>query len=506
MKLLLRWAQMISTILSVALFTGCVEEELSLTLNKDGSGTLDVRIKVDDRIMVPLEAKAAAPSEEMKGPKITRWDASLLLQPEEATLRKMLSPDLQITNFETRIDGEIREVKFSCTWSNPDVFKQPLFAKLVRLTPKVTREGKGNIRIDLFDGNMPGQGGSDPSPFTVPDAYGAAKGFRRLLTLNMPGVVQSTSGRLSEDARQVTWDFDLRDRTKLSEAQKLVDDLSPYNIEAIFDPADFEESAIQAWSIAPTTLETSTAGDQSSPSEDEVCPCKLFAEKINMRRASGRTYKRGDVDIVMSELAVHYDIWCGMLDNFKALEPLKTSNIEILEVLDRKAEEVSSLFFDPREGQVNGLIATLQVKEGDEFPEIAKISSRVVFTMPGEITPLSLTAGQLRAMAGKEMTGIPLLDDYKVQVESIKGSKITFSNLPDLEGSIASRVSSVRVMVDGEEKALQSYGHSFDSKKKTQSYFASFFDDLPDDTTVLVDIVMDGATCEAISEFEVPNL
>ncbi len=505
-KLLLRWAQMISIIIVSALIVGRVEEELTLTLNRDGSGTLNVRIKVDDRIMVHLEAKAAAPAEEMKGPRITRWDAPLLLQPEEATLRKMLSPDFEITHFESLIDGEVREVNFSCTWVNPDVFDQPVFAKLVRLTPKVTREGKGNIRVDLFDGRIPGQGRSDPSFFTIPDAYVAAKGFRRLLTLNMPGMVQSASGRLSKESRQVTWDIDLRDRTKLPEVQKLVDALSPYNVEAIFDPADFEESAIQAWSIAPTTLETSTTGDQSSPSDAEVCPCKLFAESIRMGRASGRTYKRDDINIIISELAVHYGTWCGMLDNFKALDPLKTSNIEILEVLDRHGEEISSMFFDPREGHVNGLIATLQLKEGDEFPEIAKIRSRVIFTMHGEIIPLSLTAGQLRAMAGKEETGIPLLDENKVLVESIKGSRITFTNLPDNDASIAPRVSSVSIMVDGEKKTLKGTGESFNSKTKQQSFDASLFDDMPDDTTVLVDIVMDGATCEAFSEFEVPNL
>lgn len=506
-KHLFRWTKLIFTVVATAIIAGCVEEEIVLTLNRDGSGTLDVRIKVDDRMMVPLEANAGLPAEDSKGMRISRWDAPLLLQPEEAKLRKMLSPDFEITHFESLIEGEVREVKFTCTWTDPNAFKQPILDKLVRLTPKVTREGEGNIRFELFDGPVPGQGRSGSSfiASTIADAYAFAKGFRRSLTLNMPGEVHSTSGCLSGDKRQVNWDFDLRDRTKLADAQKLVDALSPYNVEATFDPAQFGASAVQAWSATPPSVEASSTDDQSSPSDSEECPCKLFAKDIRLGRAAG-AYKRDDINIIMNSLSVTYDTWCGMVDKIHELEPLKSSEIQILEVLDRNGEEISSLFFDPREGQERGLTTILELKEGGDFPELAKITSRILLTMPGQITPLSLTAGQLRAMAGKDETGIPLLDANKVLVERIKDSRITFKFLPDLDDSAAERVSSVKVVIDGEEKAMQDYGGSFGSAEKTKHYFASYFDELPDETTVILDFVMDGFKCEAVSEFEVPNL
>jgi len=505
LKNLFRWAQLIITIVASAFITGCVEEEIVLTLNRDGSGTVDVRIKVDDRMMVPLEAQAASTEEESSGMKIRRWDAPLLLEPEEATLRKMLSPDFEITHFESLIEGEVREVKFSCTWTNPKAFEQPILAKLVRLTPKVTREGEGNIRIDLFDGRVPGQGrsGSAIPGYSIADAYSLGKGFRRSLTLNMPGEVQSTSGRLSQDMRQANWDFDLRDRTKLPDAQKLVNALSPYNVEATFDPAQFDVAAVDAWSIVPASTDISSTDDQSSPSEAEECPCKLFVENIRMGRAYGKTYRSDEVSTIMNSLYVDYNTWCGTVK----LEPLKTGDIQILEVFDRNGEEISSLFTNPREGDEGvGLSTTLEPIESKVFPEIATIKSRVLLTMPGEITRLSLTAGQLRAMAGKDETGMPLLDANKVLVEKIKDSRITFKFLPDFDGTAAERVSSVKVVIDGEEKAMQENGGWFGSAEKTKHYFASFFDELPDDTTVILELVMDGFKCEAISEFDVPNL
>jgi hypothetical protein len=507
-KHLFRWAQLIFTVVATAVIAGCVEEEIVLTLNPDGSGTLDVRIKVDDRMMVPLEANAASTAEEYSGMKITRWDAPLLLKPEEPTLRKMLSPDFEITHFESLIEGEVREVKFTCTWTDPNVFEQSIFKKLVRLTPKVTLEGKGNIWTDLFDGRVPSwsDSSSSNSGQMLANAYSQAKGFRRSLTLNMPGEVQSTSGRLSEDMRQVNWDFDLRDRTQLTDAQKLVDALSPYNVEATFDPTQFDASAVEAWSIAPVSTETSSTDDQSSPSDAEECPCKLFVENIHMGRPLVMSFRNNDANVTMNTLYLSYDTWCGNVDNLNDLKPLKSSDIQILEVLDRNGKEISSLFLDPREGESAGLEARLQHKEGDVLPEIAMIKSRVLITMPGEITSLSLTLGQLRAMAGKVETGIPLLDANEVLVERIDNSEITFTFLPDLDGSAASRVSSVRVIVDGEEKAMRNSGHAVTAAAKSQSYAASNFDELPDETTVILDVVMDGFKCEAVSEFEVPNL
>lgn len=503
-----RWAQLIITVVATAIIAGCVEEEIVLTLNRDGSGTLDVRIKVDDRVMVSLEANAASTAEESSGMKITRWDAPLLLEPEEATLRKMLSPDFEITHFESLIDGEIREVKFTCTWTDPKAFEQPILATLVRLTPKVTLEGKGNIWIDLFDGRATSWSDSLPSNAgqMLANVYSQAKGFRRSLTLNMPREVQSTSGRLSEDKRQVNWDLDLRDRTKLPDAQRLVVALSPYNVEATFDPAQFDAAAVQAWSIAPVSNETSSTDDLSSPSEAEECPCKLFVENIHMGRPLAMKFFKNDADVTMNALYLDYETWCGKVGNLHELKPLKSSDIQILEVLDRNGKEISSLLLDPNEGESVGLTATLQLKDGGPLPEIATIKSRVLLTMPGEVTPLSLTAGQLRAMAGKEQTDIPLLDANKVMVERISDSEITFTFLPDLDGGAANRVSSVRVIVDGEEKAMRNSGNAVTARAKTQSFAASFFDDLPDDTTVILDVVMDGFKCEAVSEFEVPNL
>lgn len=211
--------------MATMLLSGCLEVRTEITVNEDGSGTLDSTILISERMMKAMEASEANAD---SGGGMS-MNAQMGMAFNEETFREMFGESGSLEDFamEDQEDGS-REITYKAKVNNVAEFLREdhdlsdLDLRMVKLD--------GETGVILWGGGIEQEGMN----MELEQMYALAKGMLVQVTLNMPVAMRSETGELSEDGKSITWITDLRDADGLAATKEFLAAKGDENARATF--------------------------------------------------------------------------------------------------------------------------------------------------------------------------------------------------------------------------------------------------------------------------------
>jgi hypothetical protein len=216
----------LTMLMASLLLSGCLEVRTEITVNEDGSGTLDSTVVISERMMKAMEASEATAD---SGGGMS-MNAQMGMAFNEEKFREVFGENGSLEDFamEDLEDGS-RKITYKAKVNNIAKFLQEdhdlsdLDLRMVKLD-----EETGAI---LWGGGIEQEGGMN---LELEQMYALAKGMLVQVTVNMPVALQSETGQLSEDGKSVTWTTDLRDAEGLEATKEFMAAKGEENARATF--------------------------------------------------------------------------------------------------------------------------------------------------------------------------------------------------------------------------------------------------------------------------------
>ncbi len=383
------------TIICVLLVSGCIEDEVEVTLNADGSGTVIQKITLSERLLVALS------------------DGNIGDNTPPVTIdqvRQRIGSAFDITDLrQTDLPdgGKIFEIKG--VFERPERFFLSTYCQKdlkIRLSPI----GSGNAAIfsDIgFSGDGLGSG------MTMERLYGLVKGLYISRTVALPADVVRTNGQLGGDKRSVRWVMDLRDRAGLAKTKTLIEGANEGKGVAEFDsrglafslPLQIEEA--EKISVEKQTPKTAPS---ASPFEADV-----VWVSCNRKRTI-----EGNMEITEAKIgvALRWEEECN---------PVRCKSPTLHTVLDNQnqdlvinksssiSQSVSSIEQRERKKELNLLIAA----PSENARSLKNITGHV--EVVAKVATQEIVLDHLQSLRGASSTGNETLDRLHFKVRSIQG-------------------------------------------------------------------------------------
>ncbi len=198
----------------VCLVSGCYEDEVELTLNSDGSGTIKQKLVLSERFMVAVSEDRGS----QDGP-----------IPDKEELVKKIGSAIEITSIrQTELPDGGRVIELEGTFSSPEQFFLSEYCQ-EQIKLRIAPAGKGKAAIHC-DMKMSSDGG--PS---LTRLYGLAKGMHIKRTVHLPAEIEKTNGHSEKAANTVSWATDLRNKEGLARTKAFIEGPDEGNGFVVFD-------------------------------------------------------------------------------------------------------------------------------------------------------------------------------------------------------------------------------------------------------------------------------
>jgi len=475
--------------------SGCIEQELEITVNEDGSGTMEGTITFSDRMIVLIHemdgmmeglsgmmssvmssAMGGGPSGTAAEP-MTAEDFTELMQSEmllqlavpegielqeaEATPREgglhyeiagtfddlsVFAPKDDTESASASTEGEGEGAQVSGDFLGLQILEDDRGKGLVRLVLLGEEKKEGAPGAMNFDGMMSGM------------MYFMLKGFKKDITIHLPVAATSETAEISNDGKTLRWAVDLTSVAKYYESKKLLttDGAST----AAFPLDDLE------WQLHKAELILSGSDeDIPSGSEEDTFP------GLETTQSDGPATAKAEIDEVVLTHVVS-------LDGEKPIEieppkfgvklfaPEKTPIVkvgepELLSALDDKGNDLTDLgnFFYGG-GNTTESVIVYCAAPSLEATEIRNIEGRLPVVLATGAERFVIPMEDFAARVEQGTLGIEALDaaGLRVEVGNFNGPSFDFKVEKDDE--LPSPIKSVEFVLAGEndEHALSTSG------------------------------------------------
>jgi len=385
--------KMLLILFCVCFVSGCYEDEVVLTINSDGSGTLKQKAVLSERFMVAIsEGKGA-----QNGP-----------IPDKDEMMKKIGSAIKVTSIKQtdRPDGG-RIIELEGTFSKPEQFFLSEYCqKQIKL--RIAPDGKGKAAI-YCDMEQSGDGGPN-----LTQIYGLAKGLYSKKTVHLPAEVEKTNGHLDKAKNTVSWAIDLRNKEGLAKTKQFIEGPDKGNGFAVFNASGLKFSLpLKAAALPEIAVEEKKVQKGPAGLAAEVAWISVQrAKKIDGTDIAKQSYTEIGVELSWNE--GHHPV--------RHIEPVLLSLLDNLNN-DLVTREEPSVF--------QGKIYEHQKKKEFKLKEKAPAkNARKLKNLEGYVEVITdvikelVVLENIQELAGRETTANPVLDKLNFRIKSIQGTKL----------------------------------------------------------------------------------
>lgn len=377
---------------------GCYEDEVELTLNPDGSGTLKQKLVISERLIVA----GSEGGSEADIPPITK----------ERVLEKIGSA-LDITSIrQNDLPDGARVIEFEGTFRKPEqLFLSEFCQNGLKLRISPAGKGKAAIYCD-----MEKSGDSGPS---LTQLYGMAKGLYIKTTVHLPAGIEKTNGYYDKDKNTVSWVIDLRNKQGLAKTKAFIEGPDEGKGFALFDASYLKFNL---------PLKVAALPEKAVEVEKEKAPRESaeLAAKVSWVSLKKKLRTEGTDSAEISDLEIGVEVsW------HEGHEPVACGRPVLLSLLDDRNEDLvsskepsaSSLMIYSRESKNRKKELTLKAETPAKNAEKLTGLSGYVDVIT-DVVKETVVLENIQELAGKEATGNAILDRLNFRIKSIAGHKL----------------------------------------------------------------------------------
>ena len=407
----------------VCLVSGCYEDEVELTLNSDGSGTIEQKLVLSERFMVAVSENRGS----QDGP-----------IPDKEELVKKIGSAIEITSVrQTELPDGGRIIELEGTFSSPEQFFLSEYCQeQIKLRIAPAGDDKAAIHCD-----MKLSSGSGPS---LTQVYGLAKGLHIKRTVHLPAEIEKTSGHFEKAANTVSWATDLRNKERLARTKAFIEGPDEGNGFVVFDASRLKLTLpLKVTALPEKAVEKEKVQKESAGLAAKVAWVSVQRAKM----IDGTDIPKQSYTEIGIELSWDEDY-----------PPVRHNKPVLLSLLDDQDNDMVT----PEEPSVfQGKIYEHQKKK--EFKLKEKAPSKNAGKLKNlegyvevitDVVKETVVLENIQELVGKESTGNPILDKLSLRIKSIKNRKLGIA----FDGSVYQITSLYMLRDDGSK--VKKRGHA----------------------------------------------
>jgi len=376
--------------------SGCYEEEVELTLNSDGSGTIKQKLILSERFMVAISENKGS----QQGP-----------IPDKEELVKKIGLAIEISSIkQTDLPDGRRVIELEGTFSKPEQFFLSEYCqKQIKLRIAPAGKGKAAIYCD-----MKNSGGSGPN---LTQLYGLAKGLHISRTVHLPTEIIQTNGYSDKDKNTVSWTTDLRNKEGLAQTKAFIEGPDEGSGFAVFDVSrlkftlPLKVTALPEKAVEKEKIQRESAGLAAKVAWVSVKK-KMATEGTGVAETSDL-----EIGIEVSWNEGHCPVRCEKPVLLNLLDDLNK------DLVSDKGPRVHQGQIFTREERDRKKELTLRAKNPSQNAKKLKQLEGYVEVIAG-IVKKTVVLENVQELAGKESTGSPVLDKLNFRIKSIKSARL----------------------------------------------------------------------------------
>ena len=376
----------------VCLVNGCYEDEVELTLNSDGSGTIEQKLVLTERFMV-----AVSEGQGSQGSPI----------PDKEELVKKIGSAIEITSVrQTELPDGGRVIELKGTFSSPEQFFLSEYCQeQIKLRIAPAGDDKAAIHCDM---KLSSDGGPN-----LTRLYGLAKGLHIKRTVHLPAEIEKTNGHSEKAANTVSWATDLRNKEGLARTKAFIEGPDEGNGFAVLDA-----SALKFTLPLKVTVLPEKAVEKEKVQKESAG----LAAKVAWISVQKKIATEGTGIAEMSDLEIGIEVSWN-----QGHCPVRCEKPVLLNLLDDLNKNLVS---DKAPRVYQGQIFTREKRDRKKEltlrAETPSVNAKKLKQLEGyievitDIVKETVVLENIRKLAGKESTGNPILDKLNFKIKSVE--------------------------------------------------------------------------------------
>ncbi len=392
---------------------GCLEDELEVRLNADGSGWVKHKATWSERMVVASAERAARPK---------------TLPMVEEGVREKIASALAITKLEfADLPDGGKTMYLEGTFDSASQFFLSEYSRET-CNLRLTLAGPDKVAVSCAMGQSKGS-------MELTTMYGLAKGLYVKRTVHLPADVIETNGQLAGgDKKTVTWVFDLRNQEGLKRTQAFIEGPDEGKGVAVI-PASALTFALPLEPTSSTEPPSTQPGAGSLTAADLPVDVSWIAWKKVKPFEESTGARKSDLTIGLKltwpegkrpaayypPVLTHLTDDCGK--DLVSDKHTGSGRRKIHEHTKKQQMQVSALSPSPEARHLQNLAGTIKV--------VTDLEKQTVIL------------DNVSDLVGKDSTGVAVLDDFQFRIKSAKGSQLTVAFKPGSD-----RISSLTMIKD----------------------------------------------------------
>ena len=378
----------------VLLLGGCYEDELEITLNADGSGTVKEKLVISERLIVA----ASEDGGNENTPPVSK--------------KKMLEEigsAVDITSITlTELPDGGRIIEFEGTFSSAEQFFLSEFCcdtLKLRLAP--AGDGKAAIYCDAWKSS------GDVSGPSITQLYALAKGLYVKRTVHLPAEIEKTNGYRGKDKNTVSWVTDMRNKEGLARAKAFLEGNDKGVGSVVFDASALGFSLPLKVAAPPEEI----ANSEKRPSSQEPSGLKADVSWVAINKKVALDSNSNEPTISDVEFGILVK-WNQDSTPFACHTPV-LKNIQDDLGNDLVKNEYQNVY------KINSSLTerVLKIKAKTPSGNARKIRNIEGYVpVVTNINKEKVILENMSELAGKETTANPVLDKLHFKIKSIEGA------------------------------------------------------------------------------------
>ncbi len=382
--------------LCVCFISGCYEDEVELTLNSDGSGTIKQKLILSERFMVAISENKGS----QQGP-----------IPDKEELVKKIGLAIEISSIkQTDLPDGRRVIELEGTFSKPEQFFLSEYCQK-QIKSRIAPAGKGKAAIYC---DMKNSSNGGPS---LTQLYGLAKGLHISRTVHLPTEIIQTNGYSDKDKNTVSWTTDLRNKEGLARTKAFIEGPDKGSGFAVFNASrlkftlPLKVTALPEKAVEKEKIQRDSAGLAAKVAWVSVKK-KMATEGTGVAETSDL-----EIGIEVSWNEGHCPVRCEKPVLLNLLDDLNK------DLVSDKGPRVHQGRIFTREKRDRKKELTLRAKKPSQNAKKLKQLEGYVEVIAG-VVKKTVVLENVQELAGKESTGNPVLDKLNFRIKSIKGARL----------------------------------------------------------------------------------
>jgi hypothetical protein len=405
------------------LVSGCYEDFTELTLNSDGSGTIEQKLVLSERFMVAVSENRGS----QDGP-----------IPDKEELVKKIGSAIEITSIrQTELPDGGRVIELEGTFSSPEQFFLSEYCQ-EQIKLRIAPAGKGKAAIHC---DMKLSSGGGPS---LTRLYGLAKGLHIKRTVHLPAEIEKTNGHSEKAANTVSWATDLRNKEGLAKTKAFIEGPDEGNGFVVFDASRLKLTLpLKVTALPEKAVEKEKVQKESAGLAAKVAWISVQrAKKIDGTDIAKQSYTEIGIELTWNE--------SHRPSRYKGPVLLSLSddlNNDL--VVGGRPSALQRKIYDYQKKKELKLRAKVPFKEARRLKNLEGYVE-VITDVDKEVVVLE----NVQELIGKETTGNPILDKIGLRIKSIDDRRLGV----EFDGSVY-RITSLYMVRDDGSK-VKKRGHA----------------------------------------------